>query len=164
MGKLLDSVRSEFLEKAAGVKHPVEITERKLDPNLPHRCWLLSFVDGSTREQVTLPPATIVEILKLWPETVAAEPFLGRGDVAPSRSAELFSDMPPPEATNAAKGDFVPFVSYGVGISGPDLASYEALQERAGILHYDAGLPTEEAERQARKMIANQASYCLVGR
>ena len=74
--------------KAANVPEPT------LDPNLPHRSWRLSFVDGSTREQFTLPEASLTEVLALWPGTVAASPFVGRGDVASSHSGKIFQDRP----------------------------------------------------------------------
>ena len=42
-----------------------------LDQNLPHCAWRLTYVDGSTQEQFTLPEATHAEILKLGPEVIA---------------------------------------------------------------------------------------------
>ena len=45
------------------------------DPTIPHWAWRLTFPDGSTQEQFTLPEATRAQILELWPEVIAAEPF-----------------------------------------------------------------------------------------
>ena len=43
-----------------------------------------------------------------------------------------------------------------------DVAKREAFEERAAILEYDAGLPREEAERQARRrLIFNQTNQTV---
>lgn len=47
----------------------------KLDPNLPQWAWRLSYADEKTKEIYTLPEATQAEIMQLWSEIVAAEPF-----------------------------------------------------------------------------------------
>ena len=143
-----------FEEQAALEINPLTPTkDTLLDPNLPHRSWRLTFADGTTREQSTLPEARLTEVLALWPTAVAAEPFLGRGDMTSSHSEKIFPIIPSPGATKGSKAPSVPFVASAPGIYGQDLASSEAFQERAGILEFDGGLDRENAEAMAHQIV-----------
>lgn len=54
---------------------PEAAIDTPLDPTKPHWAWRLTYPDGTTKEQFTLPEATHAEIAKLWPEVIGAEPF-----------------------------------------------------------------------------------------
>ena len=149
-------ISKNIFEKQSALKQKGTGTLAKdalLDPNLPHRSWRLTFADGTTREQSTLPEARLTEVLALWPTAVAAEPFLGRGDMTSSHSEKIFPIIPSPGATKGSKAPSVPFVASAPGIYGQDLASSEAFQERSAILQYDAHLDRPTAERASHHLV-----------
>ena len=113
-----------------------------LDPNQAHRAERLTYPDGSTKEQFTLPEATHAEILELWPEVTAAEPF------DPVKSEDVCHI----EATKVSKAPSVPFVAPEWAPSrqiSTATIDREAFEERAAIREFDGGFNRKEAERLA---------------